>query len=87
MSELFLFQLIGDVIKIASWLLGYIMIAKAMTKLFIFTEIFFTLTFIGQSAFFIKIYGIIGLTIAFMLNYVFYLVFLFFSLRGYLNEQ
>jgi len=29
MSDLFFYQLIGDVFKIASWLLGYLMIAKA----------------------------------------------------------
>lgn len=87
MSELFLFQLIGDVIKIASWLLGYIMIAKAMTKLFIFSEIFFTLTFIAQGVIFLNIYGIVGLTLAFMSNYIFYLIFLYFALRGYLNEK
>jgi PST family polysaccharide transporter len=43
MEQLFLFQLGGDVLKIASWLIGYIMIARAMTKSFIFLEIFFRL--------------------------------------------
>ncbi|MEQ1554695.1 MAG: O-antigen translocase, partial [Ferruginibacter sp.] len=46
MDELFLFQLIGDVFKIGSWLLGYIMIAKAMTKTYIITEILFSVSLI-----------------------------------------
>ena len=56
MAELFLYQLIGDVIKIAAWLLGFIMVAKAMTKLSIFGEILFTLSFVGLVIFFFFFY-------------------------------
>ena len=41
MKPLFTFQLLGDFFKIGSWLLAFLMIAKAMTKVFIFTEILF----------------------------------------------
>jgi len=87
MAELFLFQLIGDVIKIASFLLGFILIAKAMTKLFIFYEIFSALSFVSFTIFFINIYGLIGVTIAFMINYLICTIFLYFSLRRYLNAK
>ena len=46
MMELFAWQLIGDVIKIASWLLGYLLVAKAMAKVFIYTEILFSVLFL-----------------------------------------
>ena len=85
MAELFLYQLLGDVIKIAAWLLGFIMVAKAMTKLSIFGEILFTLSFVGLVIFFVNLYGLIGVTIAFMVNYFMYLIFLYFSLKGYLS--
>lgn len=87
MAELFLYQLIGDVIKIFAWLLGYIMVAKAMTKLFILSEIFFVWSFVGFVVLFVDIYGLIGVTMAFMINYFIYLIFLYFSLRGYLSEE
>ncbi len=87
MAELFLYQLIGDVIKIAAWLLGYIMVAKAMTKLFIFSEIFFVWSFVGFVVLFVNMYGLIGVTIAFMVNYLIYIIFLYFSLRGYLSGE
>jgi PST family polysaccharide transporter len=87
MKELFLYQLIGDVIKIASWLLGYIMLAKAMTKLFVISEVIFVLSFVCLGVLFIKIFGLIGITIAFMINYLLYLLFLSFSLRGYLGWE
>ena len=87
MAELFLYQLIGDVFKIASWLLGYIMVAKAMTRLFIVSELIFVLSFVLLSVVFMHLYGIIGMTVGFMVNYMLYLVFLYFGLRGYLGGE
>lgn len=87
MAELFLYQLIGDVIKIAAWLLGYIMVAKAMTKLFIFSEIFFVWSFVGFVVLFVNMHGLIGVTMAFLVNYIIYMIFLYFSLRGYLSGE
>lgn len=87
MAELFLYQLIGDVFKIASWLLGYIMVAKAMTRMFIYSELFFAFSFVLLSVVFMNLYGIIGMTIGFMVNYMMYLGFLYFSLRGYLDGK
>ena len=87
MRELFLYQLIGDVIKITSWLLGYIMVAKAMTRLFVISEIIFVFSFVGLGVLFIKIFGLVGITIAFMVNYLLYMIFLLFALRGYLGER
>jgi len=87
MAELFLYQLIGDVFKIASWLLGYIMVAKAMTRMFILSELAFVLIFLVLSVVFMHLYGIIGITIGFMVNYMIYLGFLYVSLRGYLNGR
>jgi O-antigen/teichoic acid export membrane protein len=69
MRELFLWQLIGDVIKLASFLFGYIVIAKAMTKAFVSTEIFFSITFVVLSVLFIEYYGLKGVTVAYALNY------------------
>ena len=74
MMELFAWQLIGDVIKIASWLLGFITLAKAMTKIFIYTEIGFSVLFVILSIYFINTFRLIGITYAFSLNYFLYLI-------------
>ena len=74
MMELFKWQLIGDVIKIASWLIGYVMLAKAMTKVFIYTEIGFSVLFVILSIVFIDSFGLVGITYAFSLNYFLYLI-------------
>lgn len=68
MRELFLWQLIGDVIKMASWLISYLMLAKAMTKVFVITEILFSLSFVFLSIEFVSNFGLEGVTYAFTLN-------------------
>lgn len=45
MRELFGWQIVGDVLKIASWILGYVLAAKAYWKIFIVSEISFALIF------------------------------------------
>jgi PST family polysaccharide transporter len=81
MIDLFAWQLIGDVIKIASWLLAYLMLAKAMTKVFIYTEILFSALFVLLSILFVNNFGLIGITYAFSLNYFLYLVVMIFIFR------
>jgi len=81
MIELFAWQLIGDVIKIASWLLGYITLAKAMTKTYISLEIFGSLSFVLLSIYFVDNFGLIGITYAFSLNYFLYMFIMVYMFR------
>ena len=81
MMELFAWQLIGDVIKIASWLLGYLLVAKAMTKIFIYTEIGFSVLFVVFSVIFVDIFGLVGITYAYSLNYFLHLIMMIFIFR------
>ncbi|WP_417538251.1 O-antigen translocase [Marinomonas sp.] len=84
-SELFFWQLTGDVIKVASFLLGYIVIAKAMTRTYIYSEIIFSISFVLLSFFFVKHYGLVGVTYAFALNYTLHLFSMFYLTRNQLN--
>ena len=81
MLPLFKFQLLGDVVKIACWLISYQMLSKAMTKLFIFTEVFFNLTFVLLTILFINQFGLEGSAIAFCANYTLYFIFLLICFR------
>ncbi|OCL91219.1 O-antigen translocase [Aliarcobacter thereius] len=81
MLELFKWQLIGDVIKIASWLLAYLMLAKAMTKVFVYTEILFSALFVVLSILCINSFGLVGITYAYALNYFLYLIIMIFIFR------
>lgn len=74
MRDLFAWQMVGDTLKIGSWLLAYLMLGKAMTKLFISTEIIFAASFYGLTVLFTHLYGLEGVTIAHAVNYAVYWV-------------
>lgn len=79
--DIFAIQLIGDVLKILAWLYAFPMLAKGATKWFIFSEIFFSLTFVALSYYFITSYGIQGASIGFACNYFLYFLFVYFNLN------
>lgn len=82
MEKLFLYQLLGDFFKIAAWIIAYLMLAKAMTKLFIITEIVFSLSYLLFGYVFVYRLGLIGITLAFFINYLSYFLFMVFRFRG-----
>lgn len=79
--DLFAIQLTGDVIKVVSWLYAYPMLAKKATKYFVGTEVIFSATWIILSHFFVKKYGLSGANIAYVVNYIFYFMFVFLNLK------
>ena len=81
MFPLFKYQLIGDVVKIAGFLLAYQMLAKSMIKIYLFTEVLFNLIFVLLVFALVPLFGLQGATLAFFANYVLYLLFLLFYFR------
>lgn len=69
MRELFPWQLAGDIIKIGSWILGYILLGRAMIKAFIITELAFSISFVLISWLLVREYGLIGVSMAYAVNY------------------
>lgn len=74
MRDLFAWQMVGDTLKIGSWILAYLMLGKAMMKLFIASEIVFAAGFYGWTYFLTGMYGLEGVTIAHAINYAIYWV-------------
>ncbi len=85
MQSLFFWQMMGDALKIGSWILAYLMLSKAMTKLYISTEIIFTLSLIALTYVCTQLFGFEGVSIAHLINYGMYWVvisfFIFKSLK------
>ncbi|AVQ87628.1 O-antigen translocase [Plesiomonas shigelloides] len=85
MEVLFGWQMVGDTLKIGSWILSYLMLGKAMVKLFILSEIWFSALFYGLTYYFTSILGLEGVSLAHAINYFIYwllmAVFVFFWLR------
>ncbi|KTC66039.1 lipopolysaccharide biosynthesis protein [Legionella adelaidensis] len=71
-QELFFYQLLGDFFRVGGWLFTYFLLAKSWTKTYIITEAILALLFIVISHFFVRVYGLIGVTYSFALTYFLY---------------
>jgi len=78
-------QLLGDVIKIASFILSYVMLAKAMTRLFVISECVFAASYLLLVYVFTAHFGLVGAMYAFTVNYLLYLAFNVLVVRRYLG--
>lgn len=83
-SGLFLPMLIGDFFKIVSWLVAYLMLAKAMTRMFITTQIGFSAITYSLSVLMINAWGLPGVAWAHAINYFIYTLVVAYLLREYL---
>ncbi len=68
-NTLLAFHLLGDIIKINCWVLGNVLISKAKSKVFIFFQIEWALAFSVFVFFFVKMYGFVGVSIAYFAAY------------------
>ena len=68
-------------------LFTFLMLSKAMTKMFIITEIGFSVFYLLLSYLFMHKYGVIGATYAFALNYAIYWVVMWFLLKNKLSKN
>lgn len=82
METLFLWQLVGDTLKIASWLLAFVMLAKAMTAIYIATEIIFSALFYFLLTFLLPYYGLESAAISHAIVYFVYLCIMYFILNN-----
>jgi PST family polysaccharide transporter len=80
-------QLLGDVIKVMSFILSFIMLAKAMTRLFILSEVFFSLTYVAWVYFLTEHFGLVGAMYAFVVNYAIYFLFSFVVARRFIASM
>jgi polysaccharide transporter, PST family len=78
-------QLVGDVLKVASFVLSYLMLAKAMTRLFVVSECVFAVSYLALVYVFTASFGLIGAMYAFAVNYLLYLLFNIGVARRYLG--
>jgi len=72
MRDLFAMQMIGDIAKIGSWLLAYVLLGKAVFKTYILLEIIFSFTWVGLVWLLTDSFGVSGAQIAYMINYLLY---------------
>lgn len=81
MRELFGWQMVGDSIKIASWLLGFIVTAKAYFKVYVASEVLFSMFFYLLVYWLTPIYGLEATVIGHAINYSCHFAFMVVVLR------
>lgn len=87
MRELFFWQLTGDILKIGSWILSYIMLGRAMVRAFVLTEVIFSLSFYGFTVMLSKVYGFQGVAMAYAVNYLLYWIAMWILVRNEMNKM
>ncbi|MGV8865486.1 MAG: O-antigen translocase [Janthinobacterium svalbardensis] len=81
--DLFAMQLVGDVLKILSFLYAYPMVSRGATCWFMAAEVIFALLFIVLSYFLIGQYGAHGANAAYAVSYFCYLIFAWANVRNF----
>ena len=86
-THLFFYQLLGDLFKVASFVLGTVLIAKTKVKIFVTLEIITSLMYIGFSMLCYYFKGIYGLPLAFMIVYIIQFIANLIVFRVYTNDK
>lgn len=81
MEQLFGFQMIGDILKMSTWVLGYILVAKAMAFTYILVELVSCSLFVLFSWFYIQEFGTIGATMGYATAFLCQLLMMIFIFR------
>lgn len=85
MRQLFFWQVIGDVMKVGSWILAYVMIGHSLTRAYIITEISFSVLLVVLVLVATKYRGLDGAPLAYCLCYFFYWITVAWIVRRHLR--
>jgi PST family polysaccharide transporter len=80
-QQFFPIQLLGDILKMSTWVLGYILVAKAMTKTYIIVEVLSCTLFVVLSIVFVNMFGAIGATVGYAVAFLCQLLVMIFIFR------
>lgn len=73
-TEVLRWQALGDILKVASWPMGFILLAKGRGGLFILTELTWNVVYLAIIAFGIQEWGLITAGVGFCIAYLTYLM-------------
>ena len=87
MRSLFAPQLLGDTLKIGSWILAYLMLGKAMFKVYVITEVVASAGFVVLTIVMTRFWGFEGVSLAYALSYFLYWIGLAFIMRKFWRKS
>tara|TARA_R110002096_G_scaffold257898_1_gene451500 strand:+ start:6451 stop:7716 length:1266 start_codon:yes stop_codon:yes gene_type:complete len=79
-------QLFGDVLKFGSWMVAFLMHSKGLYKLFVVSEVLFSILFYFLAVYLSSTFGFKGMGIAHAINYAAYWIFVIFSVFHVLKK-
>ncbi|MNF85604.1 Lipid III flippase [compost metagenome] len=80
-------QVVGDSLKICSWIMAYVMLSKAMVKLFVVTEFLSCASFYVLSVVFTDLWGMAAVTWGYAANYALYSVVMYLFVYRKLDDH
>jgi PST family polysaccharide transporter len=86
MESLFLFQCIGDIFKIVSWVFSMVLLARSSFKTFIAGEIVFALVYLLLSKLLLDASGLVGVTFAYSITFFLYLLFCYWAFKRIVSK-
>jgi PST family polysaccharide transporter len=72
MRELFFWQMVGDIFRVAAWLLSFYLLGKSLTQIFLFTEVIFSISYVGLVWWANHYFNLTGAPLAYALNSIGY---------------
>lgn len=84
--DFFAWQLTGDVLKIFSWCLAYVLTVRGMVRLFVVLELLFSVIQIGSAHLLVPYLGAVGVSAAYAFSYFIYAVLVMLALGRMLRE-
>lgn len=87
MRDLMPWQLLGDIMKVGSWVLAFIMVGRGMVKPYVVTEILFCILLYSLSLLMCQIYGVTGSVMAYAVCYLIYWLVMIWVIRSELKKM
>lgn len=87
MRELFPWQLAGDVVKIASGVLGYVIVGRGLVKYYLICEIFANSILLFFVWILVDPFGVRGVAIAYLITYIFNFLLVCFMVRRVMRSM
>ncbi|SMO57847.1 polysaccharide transporter, PST family [Saccharicrinis carchari] len=87
MRDLFLYQAIGDVLRVTAWFFAITIMMKEQVKQYIFAEVLIAVIAIVNAYLIIPRIGIVGSTLAYAINMFIYFIFVVIIYRRMLNKD
>lgn len=85
--ELFFIQLCGDVVKVASWLLAFTMLAKGATKWYVGSEIGFSIVFVTLTYTLVDVLKEQGVLFAYLISYTIYFLTIVLNIKKIIKQS